>query len=245
MPTGDAVLITGASGGIGSACAALFAAAGYTVGICCKKHQEEAQALARALSETSEAYVFCADLEREAEVLRLADEAREKLGFVSVLVNNAGIAKEALFDETTTADWDRLMAVNLKAPFLLMRELCKPMIQKKRGSIVNVASVWGQTGASMEVAYSASKAGLIGMTKALAKELAPSGIRVNYVCPGVTDTDMTAGFDAAAREEIRTQIPMRRFATPADIARAVFFLAGEDAAYITGQCLCPNGGMLI
>ena len=162
-----------------------------------------------------------------------------------MLVNNAGVAIRSFFDETTDEQWRRVTDTNLTGAFNCARAASKQMLRQKSGRIINISSMWGQTGASCEVAYSASKAGVIGLTKALAKELAPSGITVNCVCPGVIDTDMMASFSQEDRCLIADDIPLGRFGSPDDIANAVAFFADERSSFVTGQILGVNGGSVI
>ena len=161
------------------------------------------------------------------------------------LVNNAAVAEQKLLTDITDGDWERMLAVDLSAAFYCCRAALPAMIRRKSGAIVNISSIWGLTGASCEVHYSAAKAGLIGLTKALAKEVGPSGVRVNCVAPGVIDTAMLAGFKEAELDELRGQTPLGRLGAPEDIAAAVLFLAGDGAGFITGQVVCADGGMTV
>jgi 3-oxoacyl-[acyl-carrier protein] reductase len=167
-----------------------------------------------------------------------------EIGAVDVLVNNAGISQQKLFTDITDEDWRRMTGVNLDGVFYCSREASREMIRKKSGSIINISSMWGQVGASCEVHYSAAKAGVIGLTKALAKELGPSNIRVNCIAPGVIDTDMMSGFDNETKNSLIDETPLLRLGTPEDIAKAVVFLADENS-FITGQVLGVNGGIII
>lgn len=237
------VLITGASGGIGSAAAELFAQAGYAVCIHYCRGKRAAEALAEKLTrQGAEAFAVQADLTEEAEAARLVETAEKRMCGLSVLINNAGEAYQGLLSDMTAAEWRRVIAVNLDAAFYCTRAAIPGMVRRQSGRIINVSSVWGLCGASCEAAYSAAKAGVIGLTKALAKELAPSGITVNCVAPGVIDTRMNAAFDRAALEE---DIPLGRLGTPAEAAAALLFLASEQGAYFTGQVISPNGGAVI
>jgi 3-oxoacyl-[acyl-carrier protein] reductase len=159
-----------------------------------------------------------------------------------ILINNAGIAEQKLFTDITEDDFDRMIEINLKSVFRVTKAVVPYMIRKKRGAIINIGSVWGITGASCEVHYSASKAAVIGFTKALAKELAPSGIRVNCIAPGVIDTAMNSKFDSETMKNLVDNTPLGRLGTPADIANAVYFLSSDDASFITGQVLTVDGG---
>lgn len=240
------VFITGASRGIGREAARLFAREGWRVAAGCRTHREEAQALCRSLQEAGcDSYTVCGDVADREAVSRMFDEIEERLGPVDALINNAGFAMQKLFQDTSPEEWERMLAVTLTGAYNCCRRALPGMLHKKRGSIVNVSSIWGMTGASCETAYSAAKAGLIGLTKALARELGPSGIRVNCVAPGVIETDMCAGFSEETMGLLREEIPLSRIGTPREAAEAIVFLASERASFITGQVLSPNGGMVI
>lgn len=238
------VLVTGSSRGIGRAIAERFARDGHRVAIHCRERRAEADALRVALQrEHLSVMAVQGDVSEEAEVARMLEEIRAYFGPVDVLVNNAGIAlPQQLLTDCTAADWDRLFAVNVRGAFLCCRGVLPDMVRKKRGSIVNLSSMWGVTGGSCEVPYSASKAALIGLTKALAREVAPSGIRVNCVAPGFVQTGMNAHLSPEAVEGIREETPLLTLGTPEDVAAAVCFLACEDARFLTGQVLCCDGG---
>lgn len=243
---GETALITGASRGIGAAVAREFAMRGASV--CVHFQQARAAALevvAQCDAQGVHAIAMQADLTRPEDVKRLAASAAAALGPVSVLVNNAGIGSVALAIDTTDEAFDRLLALHMKAPFALVRLMAPNMIRAKRGCIINMGSIWGLTGAAGETAYSAAKGGLIALTRALAKELGPSGIRVNAVAPGVVETDMLHGLTDDDRESLRRASPLGRLGTPEDIAHAVAFLASPSASFITGQVISPNGGFLI
>lgn len=230
------VLITGASRGIGAAAAREFAKRGDYVIINYNKSKEAAESLAAELGGEA----LCADVSNSAAVTAMFKAAGE----VDILINNAGVASFSLFDETSDEEWDRVIGVNLSGAFYCTRAVLPQMIYRKSGAIVNVSSMWGLVGASCEVPYSAAKAGLIGLTKALAKEVGPSGIRVNCVAPGAVDTDMNAGLDDAALAELCAETPLGRLGSPEEIAAAIVFLA-KDSGFITGQTLSPNGGLVI
>lgn len=238
------VLVTGSSRGIGRAIAERFARDGHRVAIHCHVRRAEADALKAALQqEHLSVMAVQGDVSKEAEVARMLEEIRAYFGPVDVLVNNAGIAlPQQLLTDCTVADWDRLFAVNVRGAFLCCRGVLPDMVRKKRGSIVNLSSMWGVTGGSCEAPYSASKAALIGLTKALAREVAPSGIRVNCVAPGFVQTGMNAHLSPEAVEGIREETPLLTLGTPEDVAAAVCFLACEDARFLTGQVLCCDGG---
>ncbi len=176
----------------------------------------------------------------------MAKEAADHFGPVDVLINNAGVAlPQQLLTDCTDADWDKLFDVNVKGTFLMTRALLPGMIEKKSGSIVNISSMWGVTGGSCEVPYSATKAALIGFTKALAKEVAPSGVRVNCIAPGFVETDINGALNSQVIAGIVEETPLLRPGTVQDIASAALFLAGEDASFITGQVLSVDGGRCI
>ncbi len=234
------VLITGGARGIGRAITRAFAAAGYATAITyCASDKE-----AKKLKEEFDTEIYRCDFRDPAALEELIRSIRG--GFPSgfdVLVNNAGISARKMIQDVTREEWNDMLNVHLTAPFFLSREFAGDMIRRGRGRIVNISSVWGKLGASCEVPYSAVKAGVIGMTKAMAKELAPSGILVNCVCPGAVDTDMNADLTAKEKEDFSEEVPLGRFGTPEEVARAVLFLAGEDSAYITGQAISVDGGL--
>ena len=232
------VLITGGSRGIGAAAAELFAAEGYRVVICCRKEIEKAQKLAASLPD---AVAYQVDITDEAAVNQMVKE----IGTVDVLVNNAGIAMQKLFTDMTAEDWDHIFRVNVTGMFYTCRAVLPGMIRKQSGRIVNVSSIWGVTGASCEVAYSASKAAVIGLTKALAKEVGLSGITVNCVAPGVIETDMNANLTEEDKAVLCDETPLNRIGTAEEAAQAIVFLASERASFITGQVLGVNGGIVI
>lgn len=236
------VLITGASRGIGAAAARLFAAQGYRVAICCHTQMEKAEKLAASLPDAA---AFTADVAKEADVVRMVDAVHSRFGEIHVLVNNAGIAMQKLFTDTTTEDWNRIFDVNVTGIFYACRAVLPEMIRRKSGRIVNVSSMWGVTGASCEVAYSASKAAVIGLTKALAKEVGLSGITVNCVAPGVIDTEMNANLSAEDRAVLCGETPLARIGTAQEAAQAILFLASDRASFVTGQVLGVNGGIVI
>jgi len=238
------VLITGASGGIGQAVARAFAGGNYRLCLHTHRNKAAAESLAEELKKQgTDAAVFVADLTSEAEVLRLFCEISSFSPAVDVLVNNAGTSLIKPISDTSAAEWDALFSVNTRASFLCAREASRGMVRKQGGSIINISSMWGVCGASCETAYSASKAALIGFTKALAKELAPSFITVNAVCPGVTDTPMNAFLSASEREALIASTPLGRIGSPADVAQAVRYLAEAD--FVTGQILTVDGGFIL
>ncbi len=240
------VLITGGTGGIGTAIAEAFAKQGYAVAIHYHQNKEAAVALAKQL-ETYHTDVICvqSDLESLQAAEELLQTVKLNLGLVSVLCNNAGIAQQKLFIDLTEADWKRMFAVDVDAVFYCTKAALPQMLLAGGGCIINISSMWGQVGASMEVHYSAAKAAVIGLTKALAKELGPNGIRVNCVAPGVIDTPMNANFDEQTMQALREETPLMQIGMPEDVANTCLFLAGEGGKFYTGQVLAPNGGMVI
>ena len=240
------ILVTGASGGIGGAIARVFAQNGDSVILQYHSQRLAAQALAAELRLLHpRIWALPADLTKEEQVLALFQQTEEVSGAVNVLVNNAGISYLGLLQEMSLTEWNQLMAVNLTAAFLCCRSVLPAMIRQQAGQIINISSIWGLCGASCEVAYSAAKAALIGFSKALAKEVGPSGIRVNCVAPGLIETAMNAHLDAAARQTLLDETPLAKIGTPSDVAELVFFLASEKAKFITGQVISPNGGFVI
>ena len=242
------VLITGGSRGIGAAAVLAFARAGYQVAFTWNNHASAAEqvlAQAQQMAPNSRFLALRADAADAAQVANAVRRAEQELGGLQVLVCNAGIAQQKLFTDTTDEDWRRIMGVDLDGAFYACRAVLPGMIHQKYGRILLVSSMWGQTGGSCEVAYSAAKAGLIGLGKALAKEEGPSGITVNIVAPGVIDTDMMAGFTDEDRAVLAEDTPVGRLGTPGEIARTLVFLADEASGYITGQVIGQNGGLVI
>lgn len=240
------VLITGASRGIGAQCALSFAKAGYDVALNYCRSEAKALALVKEIEALGvKAFAVQADVADSAQVKGMFDAVRRELGAVDVLVNNAGIAHVGLLTDMTDDEWRRLIDTDLSGTFYCCREALSDMIRAHSGVIVNIASMWGEVGASCEAAYSAAKAGVIGLTKALAKEVGPSGVRVNAVSPGVVMTEMMAGFSEDDVAALKDETPLTSLGSPEDIADAVLFLASEKARFITGQVLSVNGGMVI
>ena len=243
---GKNILITGGSRGIGAACAILFALEGYNVIINYNYSSESARSLQKSITDSGyNAVIARADVRSREEVDRMIHAIIDKYGHIDVLVNNAGIAQQKLFDEITISDWNNMIETNLTGVFNCTQSVLKHMLKEHSGSIVNVSSLWGVTGGSCEVHYSAAKAGVIGLTKALAKEVAPSGIRVNCVAPGVIDTDMNSNLTIDDIQTLCEETPLGRMGTPEEVAKAVLFLANENSSFITGQVLEVNGGINI
>ena len=239
-------VVTGGSRGIGAACVRLFADRGWRVAVLCEKNAAAAEALCAELRGQGRdaAWQLC-DVADEKQVSAAFGWVRERFGPVSALVNNAGISWTGLLQDMTAAEWDRLFAVNVRGAFLCARAVLPEMISRRQGSIVQVSSMWGETGGSCETAYSASKAALIGLTRALAKEAGPSGVRVNCVSPGVIDTEMNSHLTQADLAALAEETPLGRIGQAEEVARAVLFLCGAEAAFITGQVLPVNGGIVI
>ena len=240
------VLITGASRGIGAQCATLLAGEGWQVAINYNKSEAAANALVKSITaQGGIAFAVQADIADKNAVRRMVSLVEARLGKINVLVNNAGIAQQKLFTEITEGDWDTMFDVNVKGCYHCAQAVVQSMVSEHDGRIINISSVWGLTGGSCEVHYSAAKAAVIGFTKALAKELGPSNIKVNCIAPGVIKTDMNAALSEAALNELCNETPLGILGTATDIANLVVFLAGEKSGFITGQVLSPNGGFLI
>ena len=235
-------VITGSARGIGAAIAALFADSGYNVVINYNTSEKEALELKEKLGDKTIAVK--ADVSTSEGAKLLFEKANEAFGGVDVLVNNAGIAQQKLFTDITQADYDRMFDCNVRSVFNCCQCALPYMIHNKYGRIINVSSMWGIVGASCEVHYSASKAAVIGMTKALAREVAPSGITVNCIAPGVIDTPMNKCFDEETMNALIEETPVGRIGTPEDVARAVLFFADEKSGFITGQILGVDGAFI-
>ena len=239
-------LVTGSSRGIGKAIALLLAQDGYAVAVHCVHAVDAAQAVCDAIIAGGGcAKTYVCDIADGDAVNEMVCSITAEMGPVEVLVNNAGIAQQKLFSDITPEEWRQMMAVHVDGAYYTCRACLPYMIRQHKGAIVNVASMWGQIGASCEVHYSTAKAALIGMTKALAKEVGPAGVRVNCVAPGVIMTDMMAGFDSDTLAELADETPLCRIGTPEDVAAAVSFVVSDRADFITGQVLSPNGGYVI
>jgi 3-oxoacyl-[acyl-carrier protein] reductase len=239
--TGRSALVTGSTRGIGRAIAERLAAAGATVAVVGRdraKAEEAAASIERAKG-------FACDVSDPASVVALVDEVEKGLGVVDILVNNAGITRDNLLLRLKDDDWDAVLDANLRGAFVAIRAASRGMMKRRWGRIINIASVVGLVGNKGQANYAASKAGLIGLTKSVAKELASRNILSNVVAPGFIETDMTAAMTTEAREALSKQIPLERLGTPADIAGLVAFLASDHAAYITGQVFVVDGGMVM
>ena len=234
------VLITGGSRGIGRAMVELFSAEGWQVAFTYLRSEAEAKALA----EKTGALAIRADAESESEILASVAEAEKAFGSIDCLINNAAISGFSLLTDITTEEWNRFLRINLTAPFIYSRAVLPSMIRKQKGRILNISSMWGLVGASCEVHYSAAKAGLIGFTKALAKEVGPSGITVNAIAPGVIETDMNRALSEEDLSALKEETPIGRLGAPLEVARAALFLCSEDAGFITGEILNLSGGFI-
>ena len=240
---GKIAIVTGGSRGIGAAVAALLAEHGAAVVV----SGRDADRLQHAVQELQErgaaVHGVVADAARREDVDRLVEAAKERFGRVDILVNNAGITRDGLLIRMKDDDWDRVMETNLRGAFMMTRAAAKLMVRQRSGRIINIASTAGAMGNPGQANYSAAKAGLIGLTKATARELAHWGILVNAVAPGLIETDMTAAIPAEAREALLAQVPLKRIGSARDVAEMVGFLAGDGAAYVTGQVFHVNGGL--
>ncbi|AFQ42607.1 elongation factor P 5-aminopentanone reductase [Desulfosporosinus meridiei] len=242
----NTVLITGASRGIGKATAEAFAQQGYQVLINFNKSEQEAVALYDSFKKKEcSVKLFKADVSKRNEVEAMINFCVNEFGRIDVLVNNAGISQEKLFVDITDEDWDQMITIDLKSVFLCSQEVLRYMISQKKGKIINISSIWGMVGASCEVHYSTAKAGVIGLTKALAKELGPSNIQVNCIAPGIIQTDMLSSYNQEQINMFSENTPLMRLGSPWDIAMCTIFLASHQADFITGQIISPNGGFVI
>ncbi|MBU5676432.1 SDR family oxidoreductase [Alkaliphilus sp. MSJ-5] len=240
------VLITGGSKGIGSAITKLFAQNNYNVIINYLKSEKEALDLQLSLlKEGYNALAYRADITKRDEVEAMINEGIKKFGTIDVIVNNAGISEQKLFTDITEQEWDNMMNVHIKGMFNCSQCALPHMISRKQGKIINISSIWGMVGASCEVHYSTAKAGIIGFTKALAKELGPSNIQVNCVAPGIIETDMNSFLDEKEKECLVECTPLLRFGKPEEVAQSVLYLASDKADFITGQVIGVNGGFVI
>ena len=239
-------LITGGSRGIGAACVRAFAEDGYAVAFLYNNSRDKAETLVQSLQvEGRDVSAYQCDVSDPAQVQAVIADILRTYRRVDALVNCAGIAHIGLFTDMTEDEWDRLFAVNVRSAFSVTKAVLQGMISRQAGAVVNISSMWGEVGASCEVAYSATKAALIGLTKALAKEVGPSGVRVNCVTPGVIDTDMNAQLTDDDRAELADETPLGRIGHADEVAKTILFLCGEGASFITGQVLGVSGGLVV
>ena len=240
------VLITGASRGIGREIAIKFASEGYNVVLNYNSSEAKAKTIAKQIEKLGvKCLLVKADVSVESEVISMVDLALKEFGHIDVLVNNAGVALSKLFQLTTTDEVARVFGVNTFGVINCSKAVVPSMVSEKSGKIINISSIWGKVGASMETIYSASKGAVIAFTMALAKELAPSNISVNCVCPGVIETDMLLEYTETDKKELKEQTPLNRLGTPQDVANAVYFLASDNATFITGQVITVDGGFAL
>ena len=238
------VLVTGGSRGIGKCIAENLAKDGYNVVLNYNKSVKEAKKIKEELENQGiKIEIFKADVSKREDVKKLIKFTIDKFNNIDVLINNAGIAKLQMFNDITDEDWNEMLSTNLNSVFFTIQEALPNMIHNKNGCIINISSIWGIVGASCEFAYSVSKAGINGLTKALAKELGLSNIRVNAIAPGVIDTDMNSNIDNAIKEQIKEETPLNRIGEPIDIYRCVKWLVEDE--FTTGQIISPNGGYVI
>ena len=246
MEKNKTVLITGGAKGIGAAISKKFAEKGYCVLINYWKSQDGAIALEKQLLEAgAKVAIFKADVSKRAQVEQMMAFCLKTFGSLDVLVNNAGLAYTSLFDTISEEEWNEIMDVNLKGTFNCCQAVLPSLLRQKSGSIINISSIWGMVGGACEVHYSAAKAGVIGLTKALAKELGPSNIGVNCVAPGIIKTDMISNLNQEEFDDLIANTPMQKMGSPDDVANTVYFLASEAAGFFTGQIISPNGGFVI
>lgn len=242
----ETVIVTGASRGIGKACALAFGKSGADVIVNYTRSKEKAEEVCEEISKLGgRALPFCADVADRKAVDEMIAFAHSNFGSISTLVNNAGIAEQIMFCDITEEKWDRMFAVDVKGVYNCIQAALPDMIHNKSGRIINISSMWGITGASCEVHYSAAKAAVIGMTKALAKELGPSGITVNAIAPGVISTEMNGNISEEIMTELKEETPIGRIGSPEDIAETALFLASPKASFITGEVISVNGGFVI
>ena len=240
---GKVIIVTGASSGIGEKTAEVLAAEGAKVVLAARRKEKLEDVANRIIAAGGEAYTVSGDVSVREDCDRIAEETVKKYGRIDVLVNNAGITKDNLMLKMTEEDFEQVIDTNLKGAFLCIKHVSKIMLKQKRGHIINISSVVGVRGNAGQVNYASSKAGLIGMTKSVAKEIGSRGITVNAVAPGFIETDMTAKLPEAVVEENLKSIPMKKLGKVEDVANLVRFLASDDASYITGQVICVDGGM--
>lgn len=238
------IIVTGGSRGIGAEIVKVLASENYNVILNYNKSEEKAIKIQKELQEQGKTVeIFKADVSKREEVKKLIQFTLEKFKTIDVLINNAGIAQAKIFTDITDEDWNTMIQTNLTSVFYCTQEVLPTMIHNKKGSIINISSIWGMVGGACEVHYSASKAGIDGLTKGLAKELGPSNIRVNSIAPGATDTDMNKGTTKEEWQEVINETPLQKIGKPIDIARCVSWLVEDE--FTTGQVISINGGWVI
>lgn len=235
------VLITGGTRGIGEALVKTFSVAGYRVMLNYIKSDDKAY----KLKDEYDAVLLKYDITKEDNINKMCDFITSEYGGIDVLINNAGVSLIKMLQDTESEDYDFIFNTNMKSAYMLTRKTVPYMINKKSGKIINISSMWGIRGASCETVYSASKAAIIGFTKALSKELGPSNINVNCIAPGVILTDMNKSLDKETLDGLKEETPLERLGTPLDIAKTALFLASEDSSFITGQVICVDGGLTV
>ncbi|MGH8459175.1 MAG: 3-oxoacyl-[acyl-carrier-protein] reductase [Nevskiales bacterium] len=240
---GRVALVTGASQGIGRACALELAAAGASIAAAARNEEKLAEVVREIASRGGQAAAFRMDVASEDDVKAAVKAALDGFGKVDILVNNAGVTRDQLVMRMKRADWDSVLATNLTGAYLCIQQVIGSMLKQRWGRIINITSIFGQIGQAGQANYSASKAGLIGLTKAVAREVASRNITVNAIAPGYIETDMTRDISEDARKALFDSIPMQRIGRPEDVAAAALFLASEGAGYVTGQVLQVNGGL--
>ncbi|HYV76461.1 MAG TPA: 3-oxoacyl-[acyl-carrier-protein] reductase [Candidatus Binatia bacterium] len=242
---GRVVLVTGASQGIGRASALVLAAGGAKVALCARNREKLQQVAEEIAAAGGEAALFKMDVASEEEIKANVKSVLERFGKIDILVNNAGVTRDQLFLRMKRADWDDVINTNLTGPFLLIQAVIGSMLKQHWGRIINITSIFGQIGQAGQANYASSKAGLIGLTMAVAREVASRNITVNAVAPGFIETAMTSVLSDELKERMRTMVPLGRTGTDMEVAHAVKFLASEEAGYITGEVLKVNGGILM
>ena len=242
---GRVALVTGASQGIGRACAVVLAAGGAKVALCARNEEKLQQVAAEIAAQGGEATGFKMDVANEEEIKSGVKATLARFGKIDILVNNAGVTRDQLMMRMKRSDWDDVINTNLTGPFLLAQAVVGSMLKQRWGRIINVTSIFGQIGQAGQANYVSSKAGLIGLTMSLAREVASRSITVNAVAPGFIDTAMTSVLSDELKEKMRTLVPLGRTGTDMEVAHAVKFLASEEAGYITGEVLKVNGGILM
>lgn len=243
--SGHVALVTGASQGIGRSCALKLAEHGATVAVAARNQEKLNQVVTQITASGGKAVAFAMDVAEEEQIKSACKSAIAELGKIDILINNAGITRDQLVMRMKRADWDSVLNTNLTSAYLCTQQVIGSMLKQRWGRIINITSIFGQTGQAGQANYASSKAGLIGLTMALAREVASRNITCNAVSPGFIETAMTAGFNAEFKQKAVEMIPLGRVGTPEDVANAVAFLASEEASYITGHVLNVNGGMLM